>query len=462
MRSHSIRRILPLSVLLIAVIAAVIYLYSISWAQEDGTLEASGTVEAVEVVIASEAGGRVAEVFVEEGALVQPGDPLFRLEDDLLIAQRRRALTILESAQVNLDLAQKAERTAQSSVTSARIQYRLTVNAARLEEQPLRTNTWQVDVPSDFDLPIWYFSESEQMAAAEAETISARDALELERASFEAVSQQAGNADLRAAEIRLAQAQRAFLVAQEILDRAAAQDDTPLDQFAQSIFDTAQAELESAQLAYDQILSEGAADEVLEARARLAVAQERYDTALDHQALLLSGEHSLQVQAARAALQQAEAQADQASVGVLQAEKAIAQAEAELDLIDLQIDKLTVRAAVFGVVLVRSVEPGEVVAAGAPAVTTAQLDDLTITVYISEERYGEINIGQRASVKVDSFPNQTFTATVVRIADRAEFTPRNVQTEEGRRTTVFAVELSVEDPVGRLKPGMPADVSFGE
>jgi HlyD family secretion protein len=49
---------------------------------------------------------------------------------------------------------------------------------------------------------------------------------------------------------------------------------------------------------------------------------------------------------------------------------------------------------------------------------------------------------------------------VTRIADRAEFTPRNVQTEEGRRTTVFAVTLSLDDLSGRLKPGMPADVNF--
>ncbi len=46
------------------------------------------------------------------------------------------------------------------------------------------------------------------------------------------------------------------------------------------------------------------------------------------------------------------------------------------------------------------------------------------------------------------------------IADQAEFTPRNVQTEEGRRNTVFAIELSIENPEGSLKPGMPADVNF--
>ena len=61
---------------------------------------------------------------------------------------------------------------------------------------------------------------------------------------------------------------------------------------------------------------------------------------------------------------------------------------------------------------------------------------------------------------VDSYPGVTFPATVVTIADQAEFTPRNVQTAEGRRTTVYAIKLDVSNPDGQLKPGMPADVSF--
>jgi hypothetical protein len=65
-----------------------------------------------------------------------------------------------------------------------------------------------------------------------------------------------------------------------------------------------------------------------------------------------------------------------------------------------------------------------------------------------------------AHVTVDSFPRESFMAQVVYIADKAEFTPRNVQTVEGRRTTVFAVELAIENPEGKLKPGMPADVEF--
>jgi hypothetical protein len=61
---------------------------------------------------------------------------------------------------------------------------------------------------------------------------------------------------------------------------------------------------------------------------------------------------------------------------------------------------------------------------------------------------------------VDSYPGVSFDATVVHIADQAEFTPRNVQTVEGRRTTVYAIKLDVANPEGQLKPGMPADVSF--
>jgi HlyD family secretion protein len=69
-------------------------------------------------------------------------------------------------------------------------------------------------------------------------------------------------------------------------------------------------------------------------------------------------------------------------------------------------------------------------------------------------------LGQTAEVRVDSFPGLTFTATVVHIADQAEFTPRNVQTVEGRSSTFYAIKLQVSDPDGKLKIGMPADVVF--
>jgi HlyD family secretion protein len=135
-------------------------------------------------------------------------------------------------------------------------------------------------------------------------------------------------------------------------------------------------------------------------------------------------------------------------------------AQAALNILDVQIAKLTLVAPLDGVVLTRSVEPGEMAAAGASLLVVGQLQSLTITVYIPEDRYGEINLGQSADIQVDSFPAEVFSGRVVHIADKAEFTPRNVQTSEGRRTTVFAIQLALDANDGRLKPGMPADVTF--
>ncbi len=124
------------------------------------------------------------------------------------------------------------------------------------------------------------------------------------------------------------------------------------------------------------------------------------------------------------------------------------------------MDKLAVRSASEGVVLNRSVEPGETVTPGSVVMTIGQLDSLTLTVYLPEDRYGQVHLGDTAQIMVDLFPGVAFSGTVSQIADQAEFTPRNVQTEEGRRTTVFAVQLQVSDTQNRLKPGMPADVVF--
>jgi HlyD family secretion protein len=124
------------------------------------------------------------------------------------------------------------------------------------------------------------------------------------------------------------------------------------------------------------------------------------------------------------------------------------------------MEKLDVVAPLDGVVLTRVVEPGETAAAGSTLLILGLEAEKTITVYVPEERYGEISIGLEAAVKADSFPGTTFTAGVIYISDKAEFTPRNVATVEGRKNTVFAIRLKVTDPDDRLKAGMPVDVTF--
>jgi multidrug resistance efflux pump len=157
---------------------------------------------------------------------------------------------------------------------------------------------------------------------------------------------------------------------------------------------------------------------------------------------------------------QAEAQIIFARSNLVTAQMAIQQAQLALDLTNLQLDKLTVYAPISGTVLTRTIENGEILQAGFTAMTIGILDDLTITVYISENLYGQIILGDQAELSFDSFPDVVFSGEVIRIADQAEFTPRNVQTKEERQNTVYAIKLTVVDSDHQLIPGMPADVVF--
>jgi multidrug resistance efflux pump len=262
----------------------------------------------------------------------------------------------------------------------------------------------------------------------------------------------AASEDFLSTEERLLNARATFQVAQDVLDGTSSVDQSLRDS-AQQAYDDASSELTNAQTAYDDAVTTSGAEDVLTARADLSVGQERYDMGQDRLHALQTGYLSPKVVAAQKALDQAQSAAEQSK-------SAIQQAEFSLKLIDTQIAKLTIIAPTDGMILTRAVEPGEVVMPGSGLLTMARMSDLTITVYIPEDRYGEISIGQTADVTVDSFPGENFTATVMYISDKAEFTPRNVQTAEGRKTTVFAVKLMLGDTGGKLPPGMPADVLF--
>jgi HlyD family secretion protein len=410
------------------------------------TLSASGTIEAIEVTISPEIGGKIAEVLVDEGAQVKAGDELFRLNDTLLQGQRAVATA-------SLDLTLAAALTADAAQASAQANYNLAVNVARLESAATRTSDWNAVNPAGYTLPGGYFSPIAEIAAAEVEVDAARSARVAAQNNLNAFLADPANADFVAVETRLANARAACIVAQDVLTRAKGVNNTDLRDVAQTAYDSAKTELDDAQAAYDGLKDTVAARNTAIARADLSAAQERLESARDRLLALQTGENSPKVAAAQAVLHQALAAADQAQL-------AVTQAEASLALIDMQIAKLTITAPVNGTILTRSIQPGEIVAPSAPALTLGRLDNLTITVYVPENRYGELSLGQSATVTVDSFPGEIFSAIVDHIAEQAEFTPRNVQTTEGRTSTVFAIKLQVQDPTGKLKPGMPADVTF--
>jgi len=359
-----------------------------------------------------------------------------------------------QSAQAALDSANANVTAAQEALDAAQLQYNLTLDAAFADEASTRIDIWDESKPTEFDLPVWYFSKTERMQATQAEVDAAKQALEDAMTKLSDTEKKAGSADFIAVEAALVKARVAFQNAKDVLDNTnGTSDGQSLRDAAQVLYDEKKIDLEDAQKDYDDALTTDGAKDVMEARADAIVAQETYDSALDKLRALQTGENSPEVQTAAKAVDQAQAQLDLAKTGV-------AAAQANLDMINTQMDKLTVYAPMDGVILTRSIHVGEMAQAGAATMTIADLSKLTVTVYLSEDRYGKVNVGDEVSFTADSFPNETFTATVTRIADQAEFTPRNVQTKEERQTTVYAIELEVDNPNGKLKPGMPVDVTF--
>lgn len=468
----------PVRILLVALLVAGGY-YAVRSLQTngDGALTASGTIEATIVNLSPEMAGKVKEVLIEEGKTVTTGDPLLALDDSLLTAQR-------QVAQSGVDSARSALLMAESAYDLTQAQHDATLTASRAQQGAQRLTDWSGRAPNWFEQPLWYFSRDEQIIAAQAEIEDSHQSLQQAQADLERVIQDLNSADFIAAESQLSSARMGYLIAKSVRDHAqltggkVSPEDVQVDlppfapsyririaiaktlsgdsdivSAAQDALDAADAELDEAERAYNDLLTSEAANKVQEARAAVSVAQERYEVALDTLSRLQTGEFSPQVKISAKGL-------DQAKAAMGQAESAVQQAEASLSLLDTQIAKLTVYAPMDGAILTRNVEAGEFVQPGAVVFTMADLNNITITVYVPEDRYGQISLGQQAQVTVDSFPGETFAAEVIHIADQAEFTPRNVQTVEGRSSTVYAVKLKVSDSEGKLKIGMPADVIF--
>lgn len=146
-----------------------------------------------------------------------------------------------------------------------------------------------------------------------------------------------------------------------------------------------------------------------------------------------------------------------------QARAQLGEADAALALAELNLSRCTLYAPIAGRVLSKSREPGEIVQPGTPIVTIGDLGRPWVNLYIGERDLGRVRLGMKARVTIDSFPDQPFPGTVTFVADRAEFTPKNIQTPDERVKLVYRVKVEVETRDGALKPGMPADaVLVGE
>lgn len=240
--------------------------------------------------------------------------------------------------------------------------------------------------------------------------------------------------------------------------------------------DAARAQLATAEASLQELLAGARSQEIVSAEAGVRSAAQRAETARRELArartLFEGGAISRQaLDQAETALEVAESTHEQARESLellregartetVQAQRArVAQARANLARVEATLANAVVSAPMAGVVTIKHRRPGETVAPGTPVVTVLDNSDRWVRIYVRGDQIGRVSIGMPASITSDTYPDRRYEGRVVFIGSEAEFTPRNIQTEEERTKLVYPVKVRITgDETLALKPGLPADV----
>ena len=193
-----------------------------------------------------------------------------------------------------------------------------------------------------------------------------------------------------------------------------------------------------------------------EANWKVAVAQQQ--SARHKLDELQRGYRSEEIASAEAHYHQAQANLEKLERGNRREDVDLAKAAYAYD--EARFRERQVTAPSAAIVEVLDVRPGDLIAPNTPVATLLEKDQIYVRIYIPETEIGRVKLGQKAEVRVDSFPNTAFDGLVEQINQQAEFLPRNVQTREERVHQVIGIKIRINDPAGRVLAGMAADVKL--
>jgi HlyD family secretion protein len=143
-----------------------------------------------------------------------------------------------------------------------------------------------------------------------------------------------------------------------------------------------------------------------------------------------------------------------------QAEANLKRTIANVNLIKKNLDDCYVTSPSSGFITKKFVEIGETAGMMSSLFQVADLSSVDLVIYVPETELGKVQLGQKAEITVDTYPDKSFNGKVIYISPQAEFTPKNIQTQEERTKLVFAVKIKIDNPEFELKDGMPADASI--
>ena len=243
-------------------------------------------------------------------------------------------------------------------------------------------------------------------------------------------------------------------------------------QEAKAAVDSAQAEYDRAKRDWDRAQPLYKNDDISSAqydqyRSRFESAEAALKQAKERQALVQIGPRAEQIEAAAAQVERARASIKMAETNELEIKRRqqeiplrraeIERAKASLALIESQLADTIAVSPVDGVVLVKAADVGEVLAAGTTVVTIGDIDHPWLRAYINETDLGRVKLGQKAKITTDSYPGKEYEGRVSFIASEAEFTPKQIQTQEERVKLVYRIKIDLANPKHELKSNMPAD-----
>jgi HlyD family secretion protein len=244
---------------------------------------------------------------------------------------------------------------------------------------------------------------------------------------------------------------------------------------AQAAVDAAQAELQRAQRDWERAQKLYKDDDISTAqfdqyRSRWESATAALNSNKERQALVLAGPRVEQINAAAGQVQRARGSLKTAEANSLESKRReqeiatrraeIERAKATLSLIDSQLADTVAISPVDGVVLVKSADVGEVLAPGTTIVTVGDIEHPWLRGYINETDLGKVKLGSPVKVTTDSYKGKTYNGKVTFIASEAEFTPKQIQTQQERVKLVYRVKIELDNSSRELKSNMPADAEI--
>jgi len=302
--------------------------------------------------------------------------------------------------------------------------------------------------------------DTASVASSEAQLVQARTSVDLQRATL-AADIETKRADLAGAEAKLSEMKNGARP-QEKLDAHAAVESAAAER------DRAQRDWERAQTLYkNDDISTAQSDQY---RRNFESADAAWKQAKEREDLVLAGPRAEQISAqvatverSRGALKMAEANAlelkrREEEVATRRAE--IVRSKASVALIDTQLNDTVAVSPVDGVVLVKAADVGEILAPGTTVVTVGDIDHPWLRGYINETDLGKVKIGAKVRVTSDSSKDKVYNGRVSFISDQAEFTPKQIQTQQERVKLVYRIKIDVENPGRELKSNMPVDAEI--